>query len=171
MALTNDNITLMGKKVTLNGAALKVGQALPPFKLTANDMSDLSSDSFKDKVLILSVVPSLDTPVCSEQTKRFNAELEKMPPHVAVLTVSRDLPFAQKRWCGAANATKVTTASDYKYRTFGPSFGAEMVESALLARAVFVADRSGVIRHVEYVNEVATEPDYDNALAVAKELA
>lgn len=171
MALTNDGITLMGNKVTINGAALKVGQALPPFKLTANDMSDLSSDSFKDTVVILSVVPSLDTPVCSEQTKRFSAELEKMPPHVVVLTVSRDLPFAQKRWCGAANATKVTTASDYKYRTFGPSFGAEMVESALLARAVFVVDRSGIIQHVEYVNEVATEPDYDKALAVAKELA
>jgi len=170
MALTNDNITLMGKKVTINGAALKAGQPMPAFKLTANDMSDLTSDSLKDKVVILSVVPSLDTPVCSEQTKKFNAELEKLPG-VVVLTVSRDLPFAQKRWCGAANATKVTTASDYKYRTFGAAFGAEMVESALLARAVFVADKKGVIQHVEYVNEVATEPDYNKALAVAQELA
>lgn len=170
MALTNDNITLMGKKVTINGAALKVGQTVPPFKLTANDMSDLSSDTFNGQVLILSVVPSLDTPVCSEQTKKFNAELEKLPG-VVVLTVSRDLPFAQKRWCGAANATKVTTASDYKYRTFGAAFGAEMVEAALLARAVFVVDKKGIVQHVEYVNEVATEPDYMKALAVAKELA
>jgi thiol peroxidase len=171
MALTNDNITLMGNKVKIAGAALKAGQALPQFKLTGNDLSDISSEAFKNKVLILSVLPSLDTPVCSLQTQKFNAELEKLSGDVVVLTVSRDLPFAQKRWCGAANATKVTTASDYKYRTFGPAFGAEMVDSALLARAVLVADKNGIIQHVEYVNEIASEPDYDKALAVAKELA
>ena len=171
MALTNDNITLMGNKVKIAGAALKAGQALPQFKLTGNDLSDISSEAFKNKVLILSVLPSLDTPVCSLQTQKFNAELEKLSGDVVVLTVSRDLPFAQKRWCGAANATKVTTASDYKYRTFGPAFGAEMVDSALLARAVLVADKNGIIQQVEYVNEIASEPDYDKALAVAKELA
>jgi thiol peroxidase len=171
MALTNDNITLMGNKVKIAGTALKAGQALPQFKLTGNDLSDISSEAFKNKVLILSVLPSLDTPVCSLQTQKFNAELEKLSGDVVVLTVSRDLPFAQKRWCGAANATKVTTASDYKYRTFGPAFGAEMVDSALLARAVLVADKNGIIQHVEYVNEIASEPDYDKALAVAKELA
>jgi thiol peroxidase len=171
MALTNDNITLMGNKVKIAGTALKAGQALPQFKLTGNDLSDISSEAFKNKVLILSVLPSLDTPVCSLQTQKFNAELENLSGDVVVLTVSRDLPFAQKRWCGAANATKVTTASDYKYRTFGPAFGAEMVDSALLARAVLVADKNGIIQHVEYVNEIASEPDYDKALAVAKELA
>jgi thiol peroxidase len=171
MALTNDNITLFGNKLTVNGAPLKVGQQLPVFKLTANDLSDLGSDTFKNTVVILSVVPSLDTPVCSTQTKKFNAELEKLPAGVVVLTVSRDLPFAQKRWCGAENATKVQTASDYKYRSFGPAFGAEVVESALLARAIFVADKQGIIQHVEYVSELTHEPDYDKALAVAKDLA
>ena len=171
MALTNDNITLFGKKVTVNGSPLKVGQALPSFTLTANDLTDLSSDAFKNKVLIVSVLGSLDTPVCSIQTKHFNQELSKLPQDVVVLTVSRDLPFAQKRWCGAEGATKVVTASDYKHRTFGPAYGTEVVESALLARAVFVADRKGVIQHVEYVNEITTEPDYSKALAVAHDLA
>jgi len=171
MALTNDNITLFGKKVTVNGSPLKVGQALPAFTLTANDLTDLSSDAFKNKVLIVSVLGSLDTPVCSIQTKHFNQELSKLPQDVVVLTVSRDLPFAQKRWCGAEGATKVVTASDYKHRTFGPAYGTEVVESALLARAVFVADRKGVIQHVEYVNEITTEPDYSKALAVAHDLA
>lgn len=171
MALTNDTITLFGNKVTVNGAALKVGQALPAFTLTANDLSDLSSTAFQGKVLIVSVVPSLDTPVCSVQTKRFNDELAKLPENVTVLTVSRDLPFAQKRWCGAENASKVVTASDYKYRSFGAAFGAEMIGSAFLARAVFVVDKGGMIQHVEYVDEVTHEPDYNKALAVAKELA
>jgi thiol peroxidase len=171
MALTNEKITLFGNKVTVTGAPLKVGQMLPHFTLTGNDLADLSSDSFKHKVLIISVLGSLDTPVCSIQTKHFNQELSKLPQDVVVLTVSRDLPFAQKRWCGAEGATKVVTASDYKHRTFGPAFGTEVVESALLARAVFVADKKGVIQHVEYVDEITTEPDYSKALAVAQELA
>lgn len=171
MALTNTNLTVFGNKMTVNGAALKVGQTMPAFKLTANDLSDLSSDAFKGKVVIVSVVPSLDTPVCSTQTKKLNAEVEKLPAGVVVLTVSRDLPFAQKRWCGAEGATRVTTASDHKYRTFGPAFGTDVVESALLARSVFVVDKNGVIQHVEYVDELTHEPDYSKALAVAKELA
>jgi thiol peroxidase len=171
MNKNNQNITFKGNKITVAGNALKEGQAAPGFKLTAGDMSDLTFDNFKDKVVILSVVPSLDTPVCSVQTKKFNDEAARLPEHVMVLTVSRDLPFAQNRWCGANSAERVKTASDFKYRTFGAAYGAELPDLGLLARAIFVVDRKGTIQHVEYVGEVTSEPDYQAALDKAKSLS
>jgi len=171
MNTTNTNITLHGNPLKVAGNALTVGQPLPSFTLTANDLSDLKSDSFKGTVLVISVVPSLDTPTCAKQTSRFNQEASKLGSAITILTVSRDLPFAQKRWCGLEGADRVVTASDYKYRTFGESFGALAADVELLARAVFVVDKGGIIRHVEYVQELSAEPQYDAALAMAKDLA
>ena len=171
MNKSNQNITFKGNKITVQGDAVKEGQAAPDFKLTAGDMSDLGLEKFKNKVLILSVVPSLDTPVCSTQTKKFNDEAVKLSEDVMVLTVSRDLPFAQNRWCGANAAERIKTASDFKFRTFGKSYGAELPDLGLLSRAVFVIDKQGKVQHVEYVTEVTAEPDYESAIAKAKQLS
>jgi thiol peroxidase len=160
-------ITFKGAPLTLTGTTLKVGDSLPSFKLVAQDMSDLTSASLAGKTLIISVVPSLDTPVCSVQTKRFNQYVSKLGPNAVVLTVSLDLPFAQKRWCGAEDVTHVVTGSDYKYREFGEKFGVMIKEWGLLARALFVVNTSGKIVHVEYVPEVSSEPQYEAALQAA----
>jgi thiol peroxidase len=157
-------VTMQGNPLTLIGPALAIGSTLPDFVLTANDMSDLSGAGYKDKVLVLSVLPSLDTGVCALQTRTFNQKASQLSEDVVVLTVSMDLPFAQKRFCGAEGIDRVITASDYKHRSFGPSFGVLIKELGLLSRAVFVVDRGGTIRHVEYVSEISQEPSYDAAL-------
>lgn len=168
---SNTNLTFKGKPLTVRGNVQRVGAPLPKFHLTANDMSDVTNESFAGKILIVSSVPSLDTPVCSIETKRFNDEAAKLSPDVAILTVSLDLPFAQKRWCGAEGVTNLVTASDYKYRSFGDAFGVYLEELGLLARAVFVADRNGKLMHVEYVPEIASEPNYEAALSAARTLS
>ncbi|ACY17754.1 thiol peroxidase [Haliangium ochraceum] len=157
-------VTIGGNPVTLLGQSVEVGQSMPGFTLTGNDMSDLSNDAYAGKVLVLSVVPSLDTGVCAMQTRTFNEKASALSEEVTILTVSMDLPFAQKRFCGAEGIERVVTASDYKYRAFGTDFGVLIKESGLLARAVFVVDRSGTVRHVEYVSEASQEPDYDAAM-------
>ena len=166
---TNKNVTFKGAPLEILGRELRVGDPMPAFKLTGTDMGDITSDKFKGKVLILSVVPSLDTPTCAIQTKKFNTSAGEVP-NVAILTVSMDLPFAQKRWCGAEGATNLTTGSDYKYRSFAEPFGVLIKDWGLLARAIFVVDASGKIAHIEYVKEISAEPDYEAALAVAKKL-
>ena len=158
-------ITMKGKPMTLVGREVKVGSPVPAFTLTANDLSDLESSRFRGKVLVLSVVPSLDTGVCALQTRKFNERATSLSADVVVLTVSMDLPFAQKRFCGAEGIERVITASDYKHRTFGESFGVHIKELGLLARAVFVVDRTGKVVHAQYVPEVTTEPDYDAAMS------
>jgi len=170
MNATNKNITFKGAPLEIVGTELRVGDSLPSFKLTGNDMSDYSSESLKGKVAVISLVPSLDTPVCALQTKRFNKEASELSDKVNILTVSRDLPFAQKRFCGAEGVSRLTTASDYKYQTFGNAFGAVIKDWGLLARALFVVDAKGEISHVEYVKEVSTEPDYEAALKKVREL-
>lgn len=124
---------------------------------------------FLGKVVILSTVPSLDTPTCDLETRRWEKERQALGPELGMLTVSMDLPFAQARWCGAADVTHVT-ASAYMNPAFGVDYGVGMKENGLLARAVFVIDREGVIRHSEYVRQVGSEPDYEAALAVARQL-
>lgn len=166
----SQNVTFKGNKLTLLGKQLREGDSLPKFKLTGTEMNDVDESAFKNKVLIISVVPSLDTPVCSTQTKRFNQEATKLSDQVAVLTVSMDLPFAQKRWCAAEGASRVVTASDYKYRSFGENFGVYLQEWGLLARAVFVVDKSGKVAYVQYVPEVSSEPDYEPVLEKVKAL-
>jgi len=168
MTERNGEITFKGNPLTLIGPKLKVGSEAPHFTLTANDLSDLRCDAYHGKIVVLSVVPSLDTPVCAVQTRTFNQQATRLAKDVVVLTVSMDLPFAQKRFCGAEGIDRVVTASDYKYRTFGEAFGVLIKELGLLARAVFVLDRQGKVVHVEYVPEVTQEPDYEKALAAVK---
>jgi len=160
--------TFKGKPLTLVGAELKVGDRAPDFKLVGKDLSDVESGSFRGKVRVLSVAPSLDTPVCAAQTRTFNKEAADLSGAVVILSVSLDLPFALARFCGAEGIERVITASDYKYRTFGEAYGVYIAELGLLARAVFVIDRNETVVHAEYVREVTNEPDYPAALEAVK---
>ncbi len=162
-------VTLKGNPMTLVGDALKVGDHAPGFVLKANDMSDKSLKDFAGKVKIISVVPSLDTPVCDTQTRKFNEDAGSLDG-VVVLTVSVDLPMAQKRWCGAAGVDNVVCLSDFKDHSFGKAYGVRIKEIGLLARQVMVVDKDDTIKYVELVPEVAQEPNYDAALAAAKGL-
>ena len=161
--------TLKGNPFNLIGPELKPGDKAPNFELVDNGLKPLKLADTQG-VRIISVVPSLDTPVCDEQTKRFNEEASKLPG-VAILTVSCDLPFAQKRWCGAAGVDKITTASDYKDGNFGEAWGTMIQELRIESRAVFVVDGNNTIAYAQYVPEVADHPDYDAALSAAKATA
>ena len=168
MSKSNSPITVQGNNITVTGEIVKEGELFPSFKLTGNDMSDLTNAGIQGKVAVISVVPSLDTPTCSISTKKFNNELSLLSPDIMVLTVSRDLPFAQKRWCGAEGATKVVTASDYKYRDFAEATGTHWKETELLCRAVFVVNKSGKTTYVDYISEISAEPDYEAVTAAVK---
>lgn len=161
-------ITFKGNPMTLIGPEVKVGAPLPQFKVTAQDLSDLSNASFAGKVLVVSVVPSVDTPVCAMQTKKFNQQAAGLSDKVAILTVSLDLPFAAKRFCAAEGIEAVVTGSDYKYQSAGEGFGVKIKELGLLCRAVFVVDKGGKVVHAEYVSEATNEPNYDAAMAAVK---
>lgn len=163
-------ITFKGGPLTLVGPEITVGQKAPDFQLLGNDLSTVSLADSNGKVRLISVVPSLDTPVCDQQTRRFNEAASALPESVAVLTVSADLPFAQGRYCGAAAIDKIQTLSDHRDVSFGTAYGALIKELRLLARAVFVVDKDDTVRHVEYVKEVVEHPDYDAALAAVKQL-
>jgi thioredoxin-dependent peroxiredoxin len=163
-------VTLGENVFTLLGPELKAGDRAPEFTILGNDLKPLTLADSNGKVRIISSVPSLDTPVCDQQTRRFNQEAASLPG-VEILTVSMDLPFAQKRWCAAAEVHKVRTASDHRDASFGLAYGTLVKELRLNARAVFVVDKEGVLRHVEYVKEIASHPDYDTALKVARSLA
>ena len=162
-------VTMKGKPLTLVGNTAKVGQPAPDFEVIANDMSSVKLSSFKGKVCVLCSVPSLDTSVCDTETRRFNEEAQRLGEDVVVLTISMDLPFAQKRWCGAAGVKNVQTLSDYRYASFGNAYGVLVKELRLLGRAVIVVDKKGIIRYVQIVDELTNEPDYDAVLeAVGK---
>ena len=163
-------VTLEGNPLTLVGNEVKVGERAPDVELTANDMKPVKLSSFRGKVCVITTVPSLDTPVCDIETKRFNAEAGNLGADVKVLAISMDLPFAQKRWCGAAGVEWVQTLSDYKDARFGTEYGVLLKELRLLARAIFVVDREGVIRYEQLVHEVASEPDYEAVLNAVKEI-
>jgi thiol peroxidase len=164
-------VTMKGSPVTLVGNEVRVGQKAPDVELVANDLSMVRLSSlWKGKVCIITAVPSLDTPVCDVETRRFNEEAGKMGDGVVVLTVSMDLPFAQKRWCGAAGVKNVLTLSDHRQAAFGTSYSDLIKDLRLLARAVYVVDKQGMIRYTELVKEVASEPDYEAALNAAKKL-
>lgn len=159
-----------GKPATLLGNELKVGDAAPDFTAVGNDLKPVALSQFKGKVVVVASVPSLDTPTCDLETRRFNAEAVKLGPDVVILTVSMDLPFAQKRWCGAAGVDRVVTVSDHRDASFGIGYGVLLKDVRLLARAVFVLDRQGVIRYMQLVKETGTEPDYAPVLQAVKEL-
>lgn len=163
-------VTMRGNPMTLLGPEVKAGQRAPEFHSVDKGLQPIGLDKFKGKVKIISVVPSIDTPVCDAQTRRFNEEASKLGD-VQVLTVSMDLPFAQARWCGAAGVDKITMISDFKDRDFGNKYGVLIKELGLLARAVFVVDKNDNVMHAEYVKEVASHPDYDATLAAARKAA
>jgi len=170
MVERKEAVTLRGKPFTLVGPEIKVGDPAPDFTVIANDMSPVKLADTAGKVRILATVPSLDTPVCDAETRRFNEEAANLPG-VEILTVSMDLPMAQKRWCGAAGVQNVRTLSDYRERSLGPAYGVLIRELQLDARAVFVLDKDNTVRYVEYVKEVADHPNYDAALAATRKLA
>lgn len=164
-------VTFKGNPLTLIGEEIKVGDRAPDFRVVDNDLKPVTLESYKGKVKIISSVPSLDTPVCDMETRRFNQEADKLPGNVALLTISMDLPFAQKRWCAAAGVEKVKTFSDFQHRSFGCAYGVLTKELRLLARAVFIVDEQDVIRYVELVPEIAQEPQYDRVLEAVRALA
>ncbi|MBI3464225.1 MAG: thiol peroxidase [Planctomycetes bacterium] len=163
-------VTLKGNPVTLSGGEIKVGQAAPEFKVQKGDLSDYTLASSPGKTRIIASVPSLDTPVCDTETKRFNQEAAKLA-NVEVVCVSMDLPFGQKRWCGAASAERVVAVSDHRDASFGKNYGVLITGGPLdrcLARAVFVVGPDNKVKHVEYVKEITAEPNYEAALAAAR---
>ena len=163
-------VSMGGNPVTLLGNELEVGDAAPDFTAVGNDLKPVRLSQFRGKVVVLAAVPSLDTPTCDLETRRFNAEAAKLGPDVVILTVSMDLPFAQKRWCGAAGVDRVVTVSDHRDASFGTAYGVLIKDLRLLARAVFVVDRQGVIRYIQLVKDVGTEPDYAPVLQAVGEL-
>lgn len=163
-------VTFKGNPVTLVGPELKVGDSAPNFSVVDNSLGAVTLANYEGKVKIVSAVPSLDTPVCDTETRRFNQEAAGLPGEVAILTVSLDLPFAQKRWCGAAGIDRVVTLSDYRDRSFGLAYGVLIDELKLLSRSIFVIDRMNTIRYIQHVPEVTREPDYEAVLAAARQL-
>lgn len=170
MTERSNEVTFKGKPLTLLGSTPGIGEEAPDATLLANDLSEAAISDSLGKVCILSVVPSLDTPVCDAQTRRFNTEAGSFGDDVVILTISMDLPFAQARWCGSAGIEAVRTLSDHREAAFGAAYGVLVEELRFLARAVFVLDREGIIRHVEIVDEMTRPPDYDAALAVMRQL-
>jgi thiol peroxidase len=154
--------------LTLLGPEVKKGDKAPDFTVLDNDLNPVSLGDFAGKVLVISAVPSLDTPVCDMETRRFNQEAANLGDDVRILTVSMDLPFAQKRWCGNAGVERVQTLSDHKEASFGSAYGVLIEELRLLARCVFVLDREGTVVGVHMVNEVTNEPDYEAVLEMVR---
>jgi thiol peroxidase len=159
--------TLKGNPLTLVGPELKAGDEAPDFHVVDNSLKPVSLKDTGSQVRIISVIPSLDTPVCDAQTKRFNEEAGKLP-NVSIITVSMDLPFAQKRWCGAFGVDNVKMLSDHVDGSLGSNYGTLIKELRIESRAIFVLDPNNRIRHAEYVKEVADHPNYEAALAAAK---
>ena len=166
-------VTFKGNPLTLVGEEVKVGAPAPDFDLTfyKDGMHHVRKADLLGKPSIISVVPSLDTPVCQVQTKTFNQRLATMGDTINALTVSLDLPFAMSRFCGAEGITAIKVGSDYMNRDFGTAWGVLIEELKILARAVFVLDKDGVVRYAQVVKEVAEEPNYDAALAALQKLA
>jgi len=163
-------ITIHGNPLTLMGNEIKAGDIAPDATLLDNDLKPVKISSYKGKVCVISAVPSLDTPVCDIETRRFNQEAERLGKDVVILTVSMDLPFAQKRWCGAAGVDRVITLSDHRDASFGMAYGMLIKELRLLARALYVLDRKGIVRYVQVVNELSKEPDYIKVIDEIKKL-
>jgi len=159
--------TLRGNPFTLVGPELKPGDPAPDFSVVDNSLKPVTLKDTGSQVRILSVVPSLDTPICDAQTKRFNEEVTKLPG-VEVLAVSMDLPFAQKRWCGAFAVDRVKMLSDHRDASFGTNYGTLIKELRIESRAIFVIGRDNRIVHAEYVKEVGDFPNYEGALAAAR---
>jgi thiol peroxidase len=154
----------------VEGAMLRVGDHAPDFKLTANDWTTKTLSDYAGKVKILSIVPSLDTRVCSAQTHRFNQEAAALGENVVILTISADLPYAQRRWCGAEGVDRVVTLSDHKDMSFSTAYGVHVTDMRICQRACFVIDQNNVVQHVDYVPVIGNEIDFAAALTKAQSL-
>jgi thiol peroxidase len=162
--------TFKSNPITLVGPELKAGDQAPNFTVNKNLLTEVTLADYAGKVKLISVVPSLDTGVCDQQTRRFNEEAAGLGDNVAILTISVDLPFAQARWCGAAGIDKVETLSDYKAKSFGLAYGVVIKEFQLLMRSIFVIDANDKIVYVEYLQEMTEHPNYESAVAAVKSL-
>lgn len=167
---TKGIVTMKGNPLTLVGSEVKVGDKAPDFEVTANDLSAVRLSSFAGKICVICAVPSLDTGVCDTMTRKFNQEAAALGDDVKILTISMDLPFAQSRWCGAAGVKNVVTLSDHRTVSFGQAYGVLLKDLRLLARAVFVVDKAGIIRYAEIVPEITHEPNYAQAIKAVKDL-
>ncbi|HID96659.1 MAG TPA: thiol peroxidase [Thermodesulfobacteriaceae bacterium] len=170
MAERSGIITFMGNPLTLVGQEVSTGSPAPDFQCLDNDLNQVSLGDFGGKTCIICSVPSLDTPVCDMETRRFNQDAEKLGDSVKVLTISMDLPFAQARWCGAAGVENVITLSDHRDASFGMAYGVLIKELRLLSRAVFLVDKNGVLCYQQTVNEITEEPDYEAVLKAVAEI-
>lgn len=164
-------ITMKGNPLTLVGQELKAGDTAPDVTLLDNELSPVQLSSFKGKVVVISSVPSLDTPVCDLETRKFNEEAANLGPDVQILTISMDLPFAQARWCAAEGIDRLTTLSDHRDASFGNAYGVLIKELRLLARCIFVVDKEGTIQYIQLVPELTSEPDYKSVLEAIRQNA
>jgi len=169
MSETKTKVTFQGNPLTLVGKQPGTGDAAPDFEVLTNDLSPFKLSGHLGKVLVIITVPSLDTPVCDTEVRKFNEQATSLGDDVAVLVISMDLPFAQSRWCGAAGVKNVQALSDHNKADFGNTYGLLIKELRLLARAVFVVDKEGIIRYKEVVEELTNEPDYEAALKAVRE--
>jgi thiol peroxidase len=170
MAQEKTQMTMKGEPLMLSGTAVDIGQEAPDFEVLDNELKTVTLSSFAGKTLIICSVPSLDTSVCDTETRKFNEKAAELGEGVAVLVISMDLPFAQKRWCGAAGIRNVKTLSDHRNASFGKAYGVLIEGLRLLARAIFIIDRQGVIRYKQIVPEITSEPDYDDCLNSVRRL-
>jgi len=166
--MTRPGMMLGSKEFAVQGPMLEVGQPAPDFRLTDTDWNTRSLADYAGKVKIISVVPSLDTRVCSAQTRRFNAEAASLSDQIVILTVSADLPYAQRRWCGAEGVDRVVPLSDHKTMRFADAYGVHVIDLRITQRAVFVVDQTDVVRLAQYVPVISDEVDFDAALNAAR---
>jgi len=162
-------VTMHAREMHLIGDELKVGDDAPDFKVISNDLTPMKFHrTYKDKIVLISSVPSLDTPVCDIETRKFNDESQKLSSDVEIITISMDLPFAQKRWCGQSGVNRVKTYSDYLKSEFGKSYGVLIREIRLLARCIFIVDKDLKIKYIQLVKEITNEPNYEEAISALK---
>jgi thiol peroxidase len=163
-------IKFQGNPLTLEGKEVKAGDNAPDFKVVDENLKEFSLKDFKGKVKVISVTPSLDTPVCDMQARRFEKEATSFSDDVVFLNISVDLPFAIARFCKSNDIKKVKVLSDYKERSFGLNYGVVMKELNLLARSIFIIDKNDKIRYIQIVDEMTNEPNYQDALSELKEI-
>lgn len=164
-------VTIRGNPATLLGPEIKVGDKAPDFRVVDGSLAPVTIGDFKGKIKIVSAVGSLDTATCDTETRKFNHEAANLPGNAVILTISMDLPFAQKRWCAANGIEKVRTLSDYQDRSFAENYGVLVKETKLLARSIFVIDEKDTVRYIQRVKELTAEPDYEAVLKAVKEIA
>ena len=165
-----DVITMKGNPLTLVGNEVTLGDPAPEFEVLNQSLQPVKLSQFRGKTCVIVSAPSVDTPVCDLETRRFNQEAAKLGDDVVVLAISMDLPFAQKRWCAAAGVENIQLLSDHRDASFGHSFGVLIKELRLLARTVFIVDPAGSVRYIQYVKETTEEPDYDDALKALSQI-